>query len=79
MTPGEIALLIGLLANAAALVLGAWINSRKLNLVIADVHKVEVATNSMKDDLVAATKAAALLRGEKTGRADLRAEQAKEH
>jgi len=75
MTIGEIALLIGLIANAAAIVLAAWLNSGKFGIVIADVHKIELATNSMKDELVVATKIAALLQGDAAGRAALKAEQ----
>lgn len=63
MTVGEIALLIGLLLNAAATVAGIWL-----------MRKVELATNSMKDDLVAATKSAALLQGAKDEREEYKAD-----
>lgn len=69
MTAGEWALLFGLLCNALAV----WLGMRRIGL---DVHKVEVATNSMKDALVQATRDAALGEGEDKGRADLKLEQA---
>jgi len=75
MTVGESVLLAGLMMNAIAIVLAAWLNSRKFGIVIADVHKIELATNSMKDELVAATKTAALLQGNAKGRIALKAEQ----
>lgn len=40
-----------------------------------DVRKVEIATNSMKDRLIEATRAAALGQGEKLGRAEEKAAQ----
>ncbi len=40
-----------------------------------NIQKVEVATNSMKDQLVEATRAAAELVGQKQGRAEQKAEQ----
>lgn len=61
MTVGEITLFVGLLLNAVATVVGVYL-----------MRKVELATNSMKDDLVAATKAAALLQGAKNERAETR-------
>ena len=75
MSIGEISLLIGLLINACAIVLAAWINAYKLRVVIADVHKIELSTNSMKDELVQTTKLAAHAQGDLEGRADLKAEQ----
>ncbi len=39
------------------------VTDAKLNTVISDIHKVELATNSMKDQLVAATEKEALARG----------------
>lgn len=75
MTSGEISLLIGLIINAMAMVLTAWLANRKLKLVAIDVLKIEKATNSMKDELVAATSAAAFMRGDASGRIDLKAEQ----
>jgi hypothetical protein len=75
MTVGEFVLLIGLLANAAAIVFAAWLNASKLKIVLADVRKVELATNGMKNELLAATKSAALQQGNSAGRADLKAEQ----
>lgn len=78
MTVGEIVLLIGLLTNAAAIVLAAWLNTHKFKVIIADVHKIEVATNSMKEELVEAATTVGLLQGNATGRADLKAEQQEE-
>jgi len=46
--------------------------------VKADVHKIEVATNSMKDALVQATGDAKLLEGVAKGRADQKAETKRE-
>lgn len=65
MTAGEISLFIGLLANAAVLLWIACVNNRKMTSVLVDIHKVEVATNSMKDELVAATRKGALAEGKK--------------
>ena len=60
---GEISLLVLLLVNVAATVYSMRSRNTKmndkLNQVIEDVHKVELATNSMKDALVAATDKAA--------------------
>ncbi len=55
MTVGEVALLIGLLINAGAIIFVAWFNNRKFSTVISDVHKIELSTNSMKDKIVEAT------------------------
>lgn len=70
MTVGETVLLIGLLVNALAIL----ISSRKVAVVIADVKKIEEATNSMKDELVEATKSAALLQGKEIARQEIDAE-----
>lgn len=43
-------------------------------VVKEDVHKVELATNSMKDQLVEATRVAAQATGEAKGREDQKAE-----
>ena len=45
-------------------------------LVKTDLHKVEVATNSMKDAQVAMASKLGMAEGELKGRADLKAEQA---
>lgn len=76
MSVGEKVLLIGLLINALAIVLAAWINSRKLDIAVTDVLNT---TSSLKDELVDVTKAAALLQGNIKGRADLKAEQSEEN
>lgn len=76
MTVGESVLLVGMLAHAVAFFFAMRANNQKITLVMNDIHKVELATNSMKDHLVEATRAAALLRGEAKGRADLKTEQA---
>lgn len=69
MTVGEWALLFGLLANAIAV----WFGMSRIG---SDIHKIEIATNSMKDALVLATRQVALGEGEDKGRADLKIEQA---
>lgn len=68
--------MFGLLVNALVVYLGHRSTSSKLDKVAAEVHTVELATNSMKDALVEATREAALGEGEDKGRADLKAEQA---
>jgi len=47
---------------------------RDVVAVKADIRKVELATNSMKDQLVEATRAGAQAAGEQKGRADQKAE-----
>lgn len=69
-----VVLLIGLLVNAAAIVLSGWLNSRKVNLVISDVKKIEVATNNMKDELIVATKATAILEGKQEAKKEVEEE-----
>ena len=64
---------VAALSSAAAVVIGA-INTRKVNGMVANVQKIELATNSMKDQLVAATASAEHARGKVEGRADLKAE-----
>jgi hypothetical protein len=59
-------------ANAIAIVLGAM----KLHSTAANIQKIEIATNSMKDQLVSATAKGSLAQGIAQGRADLTAEQA---
>ena len=63
MSPGEIALLIGLLANA----LVGWLSLRGVK---RDIHTIELATNSMKDALVLATGRAAHLAGANEARVE---------
>lgn len=81
VTVGEVILFIGLLANAAAVFYTAFANlrnSRKVDLVIGDVKKIEVSTNSMKDELIIATKAAALLEGKEEAKKEAEEEIKKE-
>jgi len=71
--PG-IAQIITALAALAAVYYARQANKAVVE-VKADVHKVEVATNSMKDQLVKATEDEALLRGNAEGRAAQTAER----
>lgn len=61
LTSGEWALLIGLLANALAI----WIGMARIG---KNVLKIELATNSMKDELVAATGKAQFAAGREDAR-----------
>ncbi len=74
MAIGEIAQLIASIATlitaVGAVVIGLR-NSRK-------IEEVHVATNSMKDQLVASTALAANAQGNREGRAELKSEQQKE-
>jgi len=63
MTMGEIALSVGLLLNALAVIFSAILSYKKLHVVITDVEKIQVATDGMKNDLLEATKTAAFLQG----------------
>lgn len=67
MTPGEWALLIGLMFNAAAVAFVGLRSNRGLTQIKLDVHKIELATNSMKDELVKATSKASHAAGLKEG------------
>ena len=67
--------LITAMASAAAVVIGAF-NSIKLSRTAQQVEKIEVATNSMKDALVAATAKGEHAAGVAQGRADMKAELA---
>lgn len=78
VTVGEVMLFIGLLANAAAVFYTALKQSRKVDLVIGDVKKIEVSTNSMKDELIIATKTAALLEGKEEAKKEVEEEIKKE-
>src|SRR5258705_423155 len=81
VTVGEVMLFIGLLANAAAVFYTAFVNSRnsrKVDLVISDVKKIEVSTNSMKDELIIATKVAATLEGKEEAKKEVENEIKKE-
>lgn len=82
-----IAQLLTVIFSGIATILGAiaavyaarakWIaEATAVHLVEAkeDIHKIEKATNSMKDALVLATHDAAILTGEAKGRADQKAE-----
>lgn len=57
-----------------------YLNNRKMNTVSTDIRKVEVATNSMKDQLVLKTEQEALSRGgvQERERADVRQEKAED-
>lgn len=50
-------------------------NLAEVQVVKADVHKIELATNSMKDALVEKTSQLGVAQGKAEGRAELRAEQ----
>ena len=66
---------VGLLAIAMLNAFTAWMawNSRK------NIEKIEIATNSMKDALVAATDKAAHAAGREEGRAEGRLKQPSDH
>jgi outer membrane murein-binding lipoprotein Lpp len=66
--------LLTAIASGTAVIIGA-LNTIKLNRTAADVRKIEVATNSMKDQLVAATATGAHAEGVAQGRADMTAER----
>jgi hypothetical protein len=71
VTAGEISLFAGLVLNAAAVVYSARStrnNNTRLAQVVVDVHKIELATNSMKDALVAATGDASFRAGKDEAR-----------
>lgn len=68
MSPGDWALLIGLLANAAALLFGLWLGRKQTRLIVDDLHKLEVSTNSKMDQLLSTTKSAAHAEGLEEGR-----------
>jgi hypothetical protein len=81
ITGSEIALiitaagsLVAALASAAAVIIGA-LNTVKLNRTAANVQKIEVATNSLTDRLVASTALSEHARGKVEGRAELKSEQ----
>lgn len=61
----EIALLIGLLANALAILIGVWVGTRKLSIKL---EEVKLASNGVKDQLVAASQLVGEAVGEKRGR-----------
>lgn len=80
MTGGEIALIItaigtllSAVASASAAVIGAF-NTLKLNRTAEQVEKIEVATNSMKDQLVAATASSSHALGKTEGRQEVKDE-----
>lgn len=89
MTDANQALLIGLVATiitgVVIPIVTHMLNARKfadqnreIALVKDDVHKVEVATNSMKDQLVAATRVAAHSEGMQQEQLDQRAREAEQ-
>jgi hypothetical protein len=69
----DAATLVAAVASVGTLLVGiaAVITSLRLKKIANDVLRIEIATNSMKDALVAATKIA----GEAEGRRSLLAEQ----
>lgn len=72
MTVPELSQLIialGVLSNCAL----SWRNSRKIDSSNENVKKIEVATNHMKDALVAATAQASHAKGVAEGKAAERA------
>lgn len=72
--------IISMPATIAAIfaALTAYQASQKVTATQADVKKIEVATNSMKDALVLATGDAKFLEGEKAGRATEEIRQGRE-
>lgn len=74
LSDSNAALLLGIISifvNALVLVIKDYIDRKRIATVAKNVHKIEIATNSMKDALVEATKVA----GELKGAADERAKQ----
>lgn len=65
--------LVAAMASSAAVIIGA-LNTTKLNRTAAQVEKIEIATNSMKDQLVAATASSALAQGKVEGRQEVKDE-----
>jgi hypothetical protein len=89
MNDANQALLIGLIATFVTGVLipliTHFLKTREIKLLAAkidatkeDVHKVELATNSMKDQLVAATKIASHAEGYTQSEADQKAREAEQ-
>lgn len=70
------AAVISALASLIAAIMGA-LARRDAAKTQRDMRKVELATNSMKDELVEATRLAATAVGVKQGRADQKAEHEK--
>ena len=80
MTGSDIALiitsigsLVAAVTSSISVIISAW-SARKLIPVVDQVQKIEVATNSMKDALVAATAKAEHAAGVVAGRAEVTAE-----
>lgn len=65
-------------AQSAEAKQGVIVLQETVKVVQEDITVVKVQSNHMKDELVAAVRQAASLAGEKTGRAELKAEQAVE-
>lgn len=63
---------------SAASFITAWRGSTKVEAVAVQVEEVHKATNSMKDELVRATKSAALLKGHADGVKDEKVRSAEE-
>ncbi len=74
MTLEQWSQLITALAAAIAAVLGA-LNRSQLGVQQAKIEQIHVATNSMKDELVAAVKSEATAAGIATGKAEQKADQ----
>lgn len=74
----DLAILVSAILTPLGTAFGLWLTYKlqvaKLKEVQGDVHKIEIATNSMKDDLVRATADAAFGAGDKQGRKDLKSE-----
>ncbi len=67
ISAGEMILFIGLMINALAVFLTAFVQHSRVNKVIANVEKIELSTNSMKDEMLHATREAALMQGKQEG------------
>lgn len=66
------------MVTAIATLGGIAFNTVRLNRTAANVQKIELATNSMKDALVAATAEASEFKGAERGRIEQTAERAAE-
>lgn len=65
----EWALLVGLLANALAILVGVWLGTRKISSEVKKVgEEVKTVTNGVKKELMAASHLAGVNVGEARGR-----------
>lgn len=71
MTITEAANVVVALSAFGTFLLALWINHRVKRAAVA-IEEVHVATNSMKDELVAEVREASLAKGLKQGRAETR-------